>query len=202
MKENRFLVPTADTALSETLDSFTAAEFEQIVLANAAAPKRNTAIWEALLSTQCVERTRSALADAYQRNSAAMADRRAEEELGSTSESETAAAAAADYHAWRRRATSFNHLVQGALREVNERRQQLVREQDLSAAEQYRQKIRDVALAIAEHEHAVRSGGIAPNPHDLKLWECLDAVQLPHGPESTLTSLRELAATVWYPSVV
>lgn len=190
MKENCFLVATADNDLLTTLAQFSAAEFEQVVLANASRHRRNTALWEALLSPEVIERTHSALADAVQRNAAAMAARR-QDAPGSHA-----------YMSWRRRASSFNHLVQGALREVNKRRQQLVRDEDQRAAERYRQNIRDLALAIAGHERAVLNGDSEPSPHDLQLWACLDSVRLPHGPDSTPTSLRALVEDQWYPSAV
>lgn len=197
MKENRFLVATADNDLLTTLAQFTAAEFEQVVLANASRHRRNTALWEALLAPAVIERTHSALADAVQRNAAAMAARRQDEPGG-----DAATADVDDYVSWRRRASSFNHLVQGALREVNKRRQQMGRDEDLRAAERYRQQIRDLALAIAGHERAVLNGGAEPSPHDVQLWAYLDSVCLPHGSASTPTSLRALVAGQWYPSTV
>lgn len=186
---------TADDDLLQTLDSFSAEEFEQVVLVNVSQHKRNTAMWEALLCPQVIERTHSALAIAVQRNSAAMSARRPDE-AGGTSENDP------NYQSWRQRAVSFGHLVQGALQEVKQRRKQILREEELRAAERYRQNIRDLALVIADHQHAVISSGTAPTPHDLKLWGCLDTVRLPHGPESTPTSLRDLVASVWYPSKV
>ncbi len=195
MKENCFLVATADDDLLQTLDSFSAQEFEQVVLINAAQHKRNTAMWEALTSPQIIERTHGALAIAIQRNSAAMSARRPDDASGA-SESDSA------YKAWRRSAVSFGNLVQGALQEVKQKRKQILREADLRAAERYRQNIRDIALAIADHQRAIVDAGATPSPHDLKLWECLDNVRLPHGACSTPTSLRELVASVWYPSAV
>jgi len=196
VKENRFLVATVDyDLLVQTLDSFSDQEFEQVVLINAAQHKRNTAMWEALLSPQVIERTHSALAIAIQRNSAAMSARRPDEAAG---ESQLDAA----YKTWRRSAVSFGNLVQGALQEVKQKRKQILREADLRAAERYRQHIRDIALAIADHQNAIAEAGATPSPHDLKLWEYLDTVRLPHGPDSTPTSLRDLVASVWYPSSV
>jgi len=196
VKENRFLVATVDDdLLVQTLDSFSDQEFEQVVLINAAQHKRNTAMWEALLSPQVIERTHSALAIAIQRNSAAMSARRPDAAAG---ESQPDAA----YKTWRRSAVSFGNLVQGALQEVKQKRKQILREADLRAAERYRQHIRDIALAIADHQNAIAEAGTTPSPHDLKLWEYLDTVRLPHGSDSTPTSLRELVASVWYPSKV
>lgn len=195
MKENRFLVATVDDALLQTLDSFSAVEFEQVVLANASPHKRNTVFWDALLSPQVIERTHGALAQAVQRNSAAMSARRPDER-GGTSEPDP------EYRAWRRGAVSFGHIVQGALQEVNQRRKEIIQQDDVRAAERYRRNIRDIALAIADHQDAVVRSGVKPRPEDLKLWECLDTVRLPHGPDSVPTSLRELVASVWYPSKV
>ena len=195
MKENRILVATVDDALLQTLESFSAAEFEQVVLVNASERRRNPAFWDALLSPQVIERTHSALAQAIQRNSAAMSARRPEEH-------DRASDPDPEYVAWRRSAVSFGHYVQGALQEVNQRRKELVQQGDVRAAERYRRNIRDIALAIADHQDATVRSGAAPRPEDLKLWECLDTVRLPHGSDSTPTSLRELVATVWYPSNV
>lgn len=186
---------TADDALLTTLGTFSAAEFEQVVLANAFRHRRNAALWEALLSPEVIERTHSALADAVERNAAAMAARRPDDPNSTAGE-------AVDYQAWRRRAGSFNHLVQSALREVNKRRQQLVRDEDMRAAERYRRHIRNLALSIAGHQRAVLTGDTEPSEHDLQLWACLDSVRLPHGPDSTPTSLRTLVADQWYPSAV
>lgn len=195
VKENRFLVATVDDALLQTLDSFSAAEFEQVVLVNASQRKRNPVFWEALLSPQVIERTHNALAQAVQRNSAAMSARRPDEHGGTS-------APDPGYVTWRRSAVSFGHIVQGALQEVNQRRKMLVQQGDLRSAERYRRNIRDIALALADHQDAIVRSGTTPRPEDLKLWESLDTVRLPHGSDSTPTSLRELVATVWYPSKV
>ncbi len=182
---------TAENDLLQSLDSFSAEEFEQVVLVNVSQHKRNPALWDALLSRQLIDRTHGALAIAFQRNSAAMSARRPNEP------SETSGTDPG-YKEWRRGAVSFNHLVQGALQAVNMRRKELAQEDEVRAAERYRQNIRDASLAIAEHQNATISSGATPSPHDLKLWEFLDTVRLPHGPDSTPTSLRELVGTVWF----
>ncbi len=186
-----------------TLADFTAAEFEQIVLANASRRRRNPQMWEALLSPQVIERTHSALVDAVQRNTAAMTARReVEQSRQLTADTHTTAEEhALGYLDWRRRANSFNQLVGSALSEVNKRRQHLAQQADNRTAQQYRQQIRELALAIADHQRAAMGSGDGPaQPHDSRLWECLDAVRIPHGRSDTPTPLRVLIDAEWCPA--
>jgi hypothetical protein len=193
-------VASADAAtLTDFTDfsDFTDAEFEQLVLANAPRRRRNQLVWEALLSEHVLTRTHSALVEALQRNTAAMTVRREAEESRLLTTPQTRPEHTPDYLAWRGRATAFRLIVESALSEVNKRRQQLTMRHGLNAAEHYRQQIRDLALAIAAHQIAATTV-TSPHPHDTHLWDCLDTVHLPHGPDNTPTPLRTLINTLWY----
>jgi hypothetical protein len=155
--------------------------FERLVLANISPRNRNARVWAALLAPNSIARTHATLVAAVQRNASAMGARRAD--LGSDGPT---------YRQWRHRAQSFARIAQAALSEINAERRALETAADKNSARRYREQLRHLASEIACHQQRSDTAGINPEDHDHQLWNVLDTISIPHGPESTPTTLRDL----------
>ncbi|OBK38581.1 hypothetical protein A5658_03410 [Mycobacterium sp. 1245111.1] len=155
--------------------------FEQLVLANISPRNRDAHVWAALLTPNSIARTHATLVAAVQRNASAMAARR--QDPGSDNPT---------YRQWRHRAQNFARIAQAALSEINAERRTLEAAADKSSARRYREQLRHLASEIACHQQRSDIAGINPEDHDHQLWNVLDTISIPHGPESTPTTLRDL----------
>ena len=156
-------------------------EFERLVLANISPRNRDAHVWSALMAPNSIARTHATLVAAVQRNAAAMGARRTDPRSDDTA-----------YRQWRHRAQSFARIAQSALSEINAERRTLEAAADKSSARRYREQLRCLASEIANHQRRSDTAGINPEDHDHQLWNVLDAISIPHGPESTPTTLRDL----------
>ena len=156
-------------------------EFERLVLANISPRNRDAHVWSALLAPNSIARTHAILVAAVQRNASAMAARRADPGSDDTA-----------YRQWRHRAQGFARIAQAALSEINAERRTLEAAADKSSARRYREQLRRLASEIACHQQRSDTAGINPEDHDHQLWNVLDTISIPHGPESTPTTLRDL----------
>jgi hypothetical protein len=97
------------------------------------------------------------------------------------------------YESWRASALHYRKLIQGKLaRTKRAERDHLAERPDMSQL--YRDVIRRLAVAIAEHQEAMHDES-APSRADLRLWAQLDRIVLPFGTKTA--SLAELADSVW-----
>lgn len=105
----------------------------------------------------------------------------------------------AEHRAWKASATYFKRLMERRLAEVRRlddiHRRSLHAQNESERAQQSRDLIRRLAVAIAGHQDATsRDGG--PSKADLELWMVLDRERVPVGGREA--SLTEMLATTWF----
>jgi hypothetical protein len=167
-------------------------EFERLVLANMSRRRRDPNAWAVLLSPSVIRRTQATLVRALQRNAAALASRNE----GSGREPVRCGSDAGE-RPWRRRARDFAQIVEAALIEVKAERREVEAAADRVNARRYREHLRLLASAIAVHQQHSDIAEFVAEEHDQRLWDLLDVVTVPHGPESEMLTLRRLTETDW-----
>lgn len=179
-------------------------QFESVIIANAHPPNRDPEVWAALTDPNLIDRTRDTLTTLYQRNMGGIIKRRDEHEafrrecraLG-RSGWKSLAAAQAEYEERRRRATNFGRTMQNALAVVKETRRNINRATNHQTAQDMRERLRELAQALQKHQVAhARIGGVAEQ-HDYELWQALDRIRVPLGPDSKMVSLRSMLDVYW-----
>ncbi|MFI6769326.1 hypothetical protein [Streptomyces sp. NPDC050355] len=179
-------------------------DYEQLVLDHAHPPARDPGVWAVLIDPALIDRTRGALNTLFQRNSSVLRKRREEREQfrlacfarGQAGKEEWFASKR-EYDAWRHRAANFSRTVQNALSEINKAKKDLNRSLNHQVAQNHRDRLRDLALAVHKHQAAhARAGGIAEQA-DYELWRALDQITVPIGPASEPTSLRTMLDIYW-----
>ncbi|MFG2138222.1 hypothetical protein [Streptomyces sp. NPDC048650] len=187
-----------------TLTRLDDATYERLVLDNAHPPARDQEIWGLLLGRPLIDRTRDTLSALVQRNVSALRKRKAERDAFQAACFARGPAGKKDwfdtrndYEEWRHRAANFARTVQNALADVNRARRDLNRAANHSVAQEHRECLRDLALAVQRHQAAhARAGGIAEQP-DYELWQALDRITVPMGPSCEPTSLRTMLDIYW-----
>ncbi|MFF9787159.1 hypothetical protein [Streptomyces nigrescens] len=180
------------------------AAFERLVIDNAHPPARKPKIWAALTHPDLIDRTCETLTTLVQRNTAALCKRRADNlDLQQKCLARGAAGrkewfeAKAEYDQWRRRASNFGRTAQNALKLAKETRKGINRAANHNVAQEHRERLRELALAVQKHQAAhAKAGGIADQA-DYELWRALDQIAVPIGPSSELTSLRTMLDIYW-----
>ncbi|AJT68991.1 hypothetical protein [Streptomyces chattanoogensis] len=178
--------------------------YERLVLDNAHPPARDQETWELLLSRPLIDRTRDTLSALVQRNVSALRKRKAEREAFQTECFARGPAGKKDwfdtrneYEEWRHRAANFARTVQNALADVNRAKRDHNRSANHTVAQEHRECLRKLALAVQRHQAAhARAGGVAEQP-DYELWRVLDQITVPMGPSSEPTSLRTMLDIYW-----
>ncbi|MEU9113774.1 hypothetical protein AB0D04_18825 [Streptomyces sp. NPDC048483] len=187
-----------------TLTALTDDTYERLVLDNAHPPARDQEVWELLLSRPLIDRTRETLSGLVQRNVSALRKRKAEREAF---QAECFARGPAgkkewfdtrnEYEEWRHRAANFARTVQNALADVNRAKRDLNRSANNSVAQEHRECLRKLALAVQRHQAAhARAGGIAEQS-DYELWRALEQISVPIGASGEPTTLRTMLDIYW-----
>ena len=179
-------------------------QYETVALAQIHPRHRDPAVWDLLTSPEHIARTRTLLGQVHARTANALRRRKAEREefhqeclkrgqAGKQEWFETGP----EYEKWRRGAASFHQTVQAAISEIGKKQRTQNRDSNhLSRAEE-RETLRKLAVAVSRHqaEHA-RSGEIA-GQEDYELWQLLDQLTVPCGPDHTPTTLRTMLDFYW-----
>lgn len=162
-------------------------EFIQFITnnVNPAAPSR---VWDALLDDDLVIRTRRALGSKHQDMLQQIATRSAanDNEFDPT------------YREWRSR---IDLLMRFFAKRINEAKQACRDRHERVTAQlttRLRGTVRQLAVAVYEHRNAVVAAGLAPEPHDLALWDLLDEIELPADTDDPKTLAALLVSGVWH----
>ncbi|GGV66205.1 hypothetical protein GCM10010277_73900 [Streptomyces longisporoflavus] len=179
-------------------------EYEQLVLKNAHPPVRDPDVWAALTAPENLERTRNLVDAVAQRTGNALRTRKAERDQfhqqclarGAAGKKEWFDTRA-DFEDWKRRAGNFHQCMLKAKSELNKVQKDVNREAGHQLAQDQRDTLRRLALAVNKHQavHA-KTGGIAEQA-DYELWQALDRLTVPVGPEQQHVSLRTMLDIYW-----
>jgi len=178
--------------------------YEVVAKNNAHPPTRDPDTWAALTHPANINRTREAYTAMLSRTAATLKHHRIERDAfrqdcfarGEAGKQEWFATRP-DYERWRRRAGNFHQTMQKALADIGRAQKNINRSTNHSIAQENRERLRELAVAISRHqaEHA-RAGGIAEQ-HDYELWRLLDQITVPIGPTSEPVTLRTMLDIYW-----
>lgn len=106
--------------------------------------------------------------------------------------------AKADYDVWRRKALYFKRRVEmrsaEARRAYDEHRRDRHAKMTSSAGDTHRYVLRELAIAIAEHQKACACDSLRPTKADMRLWGVLENLRVPYGGgDATLSTMIETA---------
>jgi hypothetical protein len=180
-------------------------QYEQLAVANAHPRSRVPETWALLSSPENIDRTRTALTHVHQRTANTLRRRKSEREAF---EQECRARGQAgkqdwfssrpEYERWRRGTASFHQMIQAAISELSKtarrHNHRAVTQQSSQAA---RDTLRRLSLAVRNHQAAhAKAGTIAEQP-DYELWQLLDRLTVPCGPDQEPTTLRTMLDFYW-----
>lgn len=203
--------PYKDDAVHSAHTVFSAVDVDQLtdealgatVLRNVDERTRDASVWAAVTCAGHIDRTLSVLRALHRDNLGSMQSRKADHKrLQATCSAQGATGrrtwlqASADYEQWRAAAAQFDGAVTRALSAVNMARKDRLQEA-AEAKRVYRGVVRDLALAIHRHRDVTtRAAGIEPSSADLELWEVLEEIRVPMGPDDQQFTLTEMVQ-VW-----
>lgn len=179
-------------------------QYEALVKDNAHPPARDPEVWAVLTEQRNIARTREALTNMLERTAATLRRRRAEREDFQRECLHRGPAGRQDwfatqheYEQWRRRAGNFHQTMQRALSDVGRASKTINRSANHQIAQDHRERLRELALAVSRHQAAhARSGGIAEQC-DYELWRLLDQLTVPVGPTQEQATLRTMLDIYW-----
>lgn len=180
-------------------------DYEQLAVTHAHPKHRDPDTWQLLTSPQHIERTRTALTNVHQRTAATLRRRKTEREAF---EQECRARGAAgkqdwfatrpEYERWRRGTASFHQMVQAAISELGKmQRIHNHRTTTQHSAQAVRESLRQLAVAVQRHQAAHAKTGTIAAQEDYELWQLLDRLTVPCGPDQAPTSLRTMLDFYW-----
>jgi hypothetical protein len=168
-------------------------------------PRGDPEVWQALLSPLVVDRTYQVLVFMLNEVNGELAARKAGMESFRQECFDRGLAGKSDWFAaqrefedWRRRALRFKGAVESRVSRCNQAKRNRIGVATSSESRAYRRGLRDLALAIAAHRAASAEADINAEPHDLRLWDALEHITVPHRREQvSVAQMIEMA--VWAP---
>ena len=175
------------------------ADYEQIAVGQAHPPARDPAVWAVLTHPDNLERTRQALLSAAQRTGNALRSRKAEREAFQQECFARGQAGKQDwfgtrseYEIWRKRAGNFHQTMLTAISELGKLQKRVNRETHTSTVQDHREVVRQLAVAVQRHQAMHMKAGEMPAQEDYELWQLLERLTVPYGPDQAATTLRTM----------
>lgn len=165
---------------------------------------RDPAVWDALTSPENIERTRAVLVQMHQRTANALGRKKSEREAF---EQECRARGAAGKAAWfesqpayentRRKMAGFHQRIQQAISDVGKIQKDHNRAGSHLVSNAARETLRQLAVAVQRHQAQHAKAGSIAEQQDYELWQLLDRLTVPCGPNHEPTSLRTMLDFYW-----
>ncbi|MCX4606807.1 hypothetical protein OG402_41000 [Streptomyces anulatus] len=179
-------------------------EVEQLIVSNIHPPARDPETWAAIIHPDNLARSRQLLVNVHERTASVLRRRKTERDAFRTECFARGEAGKADwfgtqaeYEATRRRGANFHQRVQRAISELGREQRNVNRAQSVEVAHGARETLRRLSVAVQRHQAAhARAGGIADQT-DYELWQLLDRLTVPTGPDQTPTTLRTMLDIYW-----
>lgn len=186
------------------LNTLTDGEYEELIADNVNPRSRDADVWELLTHPEHIARTRELLNRLHQRAGNRLRRKKAEREefhqqcraRGPEGKAEWFSTLP-EYEGWRRRAAYFHQTAQAALSELGKLHRSQNRQASHQSSNEARECLRKLAIAVQRHQavHA-KAGGIA-GQEDYELWQLLDRLTVPCGPNQDPTTLRTMLDFYW-----
>lgn len=180
-------------------------DYEQLAVRNAHPRHRDPDLWAQLTSREHITRTRTALNNVHQRTAATLRRRKTERDAfqqecharGEAGKQEWFATRP-EYERWRRGTASFHQMIQAAISEVGKLERRLNhRASTQQSSQAARETLRKLAVAVQRHQAAHAKSGQIAGQEDYELWQLLDRLTVPCGPNQDPTSLRTMLDFYW-----
>ncbi|GAB3365958.1 hypothetical protein GCM10027360_33000 [Amycolatopsis echigonensis] len=169
-------------------------QLEELVLANLGPDA--TGLWQALLLPPLLDRVRTILIATQHRVDNDLRTRRSRRnERGSKLGFDPTSHYEQRYSQWRVRVTMFKRLVETRLSQT---RAAAADENHKAAAlnRRHRNAVRRLAEAIDRHRRTL-GAEVDPEPADRALWQILEDVTVPLGPQGVPVAVRDMLTTYW-----
>lgn len=179
--------------------------YEQLTVQHAHPKHRDPDTWALLTSPQYIERTRTGLNNIHQRTAATLRRRKTEREAfeqdcrarGEAGKREWFASRP-EYERWRRGTAGFHQMIQSAISELGKTQRshnhQATTQQGAQAA---RESLRKLSMAVQRHQAMHAKSGTIAAQEDYELWQLLDRLTVPCGPNQEPTTLRTMLDFYW-----
>jgi hypothetical protein len=179
--------------------------YEQLAVSHAHPRHRNPETWALLTSPQHLERTRTALTNVHQRTAATLRRRKTEREAfhqecrqrGAEGKREWFESRP-EFERWRRGTAGFHQMIQAAISELGKTQRlhnhRAMTEQGAQAA---REALRKMSIAVQRHQAMHAKTGTIAGQEDYELWQLLDRLTVPCGPNQEPTTLRTMLDFYW-----
>ncbi|MFF7190528.1 hypothetical protein ACFZAR_36155 [Streptomyces sp. NPDC008222] len=178
--------------------------YERLVLDNLFPPRRDTEVWELLTNADNIERTRALLSSIHQRTAATLRRRKAErEEFQQECWTRGADGKKAwfesrpEYESWRKRAANFHQRAQAGISELTKISRDRNRANNQQNRDSSRDTLRLLAIAVQRHQAVHAKAGSIAGQEDYELWQLLDRLTVPCGPNQEQTTLRTMLDFFW-----
>lgn len=178
--------------------------YSDLVARNLSPKVRDAAVWEQLTDPDNMERTRSALLSLSQHAADTLRRRKAERDethkeclgRGAAGRQEWFATKA-EFEQRRRNVARFHQKVLAAISEITKLSKDRNRSDNRRNIDASRQTLRKLAVAVHRHQAAHAKAGVIAEQADYELWQLLDQLTVPVGPDGEPTSLRVMLDFFW-----
>ncbi|MGW0948521.1 hypothetical protein ACWD4O_39025 [Streptomyces sp. NPDC002623] len=187
----------APSTLSDT-------EYETLLIANLSLRHRDPAVWEQVMSEALIGRTRKALGEIHQRTANSLRKKKSEREefhqdcwrRGEAGKREWFQTLP-EYETSRRKAASFHQRVQATIAQVTKIQRDRNRAGNHLNLNESRETLRKLAVAVQRHQAMHAKSGEIAGQEDYELWQLLDRLTVPLGPNQDPTTLRTMLDFYW-----
>lgn len=186
------------------LATLTDDQYSDLLTAQVHPRYRDADVWATVTNVENIARTRAVLVDMHQRTAATLSRKKSEREAF---EQECRARGAAGKSAWfesqpayentRRKMAAFHQKVQQAISEVGKLQRDHNRAGSQQISNAARVTLRQLAIAVQKHQAAHAKAGSIAEQQDYELWQLLDRLTVPCGPNQEPTSLRTMLDFYW-----
>jgi hypothetical protein len=179
-------------------------QYTELVTGNINPRTRDAAVWEVLTAPDYLERTREALNRVNHRTASSMRRRKTEREAfhqecrsrGEAGKREWFNTRP-EYEDWRRKAAFFHQTVLAAISELTKLNRDRNRADNRRNRDESRETLRKLATAVNRHQAAHAKSGQIAAQEDYELWQLLDRLTVPCGPNQEPTTLRTMLDFYW-----
>lgn len=165
---------------------------------------RDPDVWNTLTSPENIERTRTVLVHIHQRTAITLGRKKAERDAFEQECRARGAAGKAEwfqsrpaYEASRRKTAAFHQKVQQAISEVGKIQRTHNRATSHQSSNASRDTLRLLAIAVQQHQAVHAKAGSIAGQEDYELWQLLDRLTVPCGPNQEATTLRTMLDFYW-----
>ncbi|MFD8777557.1 hypothetical protein [Streptomyces sp. NPDC059916] len=186
------------------LSALNDAAYEQIAVKHAHKSTRDNDVWALLTHPDHLQRTRAILQNAADRTANALRSKKTErdkfqQECFARGEAgkQDWFGTRAEHEGWLRRAGSFHQAMLQAISELGKLQKRVNRETHTSTVQDHREVVRQLTVAVQRHQAMHMKAGEMPGQEDYELWQLLDRLTVPYGPDQTETTLRTMLDFCW-----